>query len=480
MAGDHSEGNTKKYPTPFQQQALWWGLTALAITGITATALTGGWLVLRGISFLQPLIIPLVIAWVLTYLLEPVVDRLNKRGWSHFRAGLTVFIGFMLSLIILLAVMIVPLVGQIRNLVNNYEDITTQFEEFLQQSFSEEKVSQQLENIADWPFIGDILKRGGDNDASGETALPENGPATEGNEATPDNESSTSDEADDSPGENGNQDPDGDQSNYETVVEWTAAQVPAVVEQSGKFLRSSIGGFFGAFGLLISLLITPIYLFFFMTDGSLTRTQWKKLIPLPESSLRTEIISLFEEINNYLVAFYRGQILVSLIDGAITIFLLSILGVKYSLLIGVMVGILGVIPYLGVTISYIPALIISIVQAANGEWYLGPEAPVWVLPVLVTLVFVLVNNLDGVFIAPKIVGDAVSLHPFVVILSVFAWSIILGGLLGALIAVPLTATLKVLMRRYIWGAGKNDPDDENDHNSSAERITGSNSEASSA
>jgi predicted PurR-regulated permease PerM len=54
------------------------------------------------------------------------------------------------------------------------------------------------------------------------------------------------------------------------------------------------------------------------------------------------------------------------------------------------------------------------------------------------------------FIAPKIVGDSVGLHPLTVILSVLAWSLILGGLLGALLAVPLTATLKVLLKRYFW------------------------------
>jgi predicted PurR-regulated permease PerM len=53
-------------------------------------------------------------------------------------------------------------------------------------------------------------------------------------------------------------------------------------------------------------------------------------------------------------------------------------------------------------------------------------------------------------IAPKIVGNAVGLHPMTIIVSMFAWSLIIGGLLGALLAVPLTATLKVLLRRYVW------------------------------
>ena len=60
------------------------------------------------------------------------------------------------------------------------------------------------------------------------------------------------------------------------------------------------------------------------------------------------------------------------------------------------------------------------------------------------------NNLEGFFISPRIVGDSVSLSPFTVILSVLLWSLVLGGLLGALLAVPLTATIKVLLQRYVW------------------------------
>ncbi|NBZ97086.1 MAG: AI-2E family transporter, partial [Proteobacteria bacterium] len=71
-------------------------------------------------------------------------------------------------------------------------------------------------------------------------------------------------------------------------------------------------------------------------------------------------------------------------------------------------------------------------------------------PLYVLLIFTATNWLEGIFISPKIVGNSVGLHPMTVILSVMAWTIVLGGLLGALLAVPLTATLKVLLRRYFW------------------------------
>ena len=61
------------------------------------------------------------------------------------------------------------------------------------------------------------------------------------------------------------------------------------------------------------------------------------------------------------------------------------------------------------------------------------------------------QNLEAVLIAPKIVGNSVGLHPMTVIVSIFVWGLLIGGLLGPILAVPLTATVKVLLARYVWG-----------------------------
>jgi predicted PurR-regulated permease PerM len=74
----------------------------------------------------------------------------------------------------------------------------------------------------------------------------------------------------------------------------------------------------------------------------------------------------------------------------------------------------------------------------------------WVYPLIVTGIFVVVQQIDSLFVAPRIVGDAVGLHALTVIFSVLFWSLLIGGFLGALLAVPLTASIKVLFRRYIW------------------------------
>ncbi|MDB6071652.1 MAG: protein of unknown function duf20, partial [Verrucomicrobiales bacterium] len=80
----------------------------------------------------------------------------------------------------------------------------------------------------------------------------------------------------------------------------------------------------------------------------------------------------------------------------------------------------------------------------------GGIESVWGYPLLVTVLFVVVQQINSLVTAPRIIGDATGLHPLTVIFSVLFWSLLIGGLLGALLAVPLTASVKVLFRRYIW------------------------------
>jgi predicted PurR-regulated permease PerM len=108
--------------------------------------------------------------------------------------------------------------------------------------------------------------------------------------------------------------------------------------------------------------------------------------------------------------------------------------------IGCLVVVLTMIPYIGIILCWIPAVIIAAFQFGD-----------WTHPLIVTLWFIIIQNIEGMFYAPRIVGDSVGLHPMTVIVSIFVWGLLIGGLLGPILAVPLTATLKVLLMRYVWG-----------------------------
>jgi predicted PurR-regulated permease PerM len=192
----------------------------------------------------------------------------------------------------------------------------------------------------------------------------------------------------------------------------------------------------------------PVYLWYFLIESPNIARSWGDYVPLTKSAFRDEVVSLLSEINGYLIAFFRGQLVVSLINGAATGIGLMIVGLDFGILIGLLLCVLGLIPYLGIILCWVPAVIIASVQGGVGTWI--PGEPWWVFPLVVTGIFTVVQQIDGLFITPKIVGESVGLHPMTVIVSLFVWSLLMGGLLGAILAVPMTATLKVLLKRYVW------------------------------
>jgi len=108
-------------------------------------------------------------------------------------------------------------------------------------------------------------------------------------------------------------------------------------------------------------------------------------------------------------------------------------------LLGVMATFLTLIPYLGAIITCLAALVLALVQYGD-----------WLHPLLVLAVFAVVQTLEGFVISPKIMGDRVGLHPLTIIIAVIAGTTLLGGILGGILAIPLTAVLRVVLARYIW------------------------------
>jgi predicted PurR-regulated permease PerM len=231
--------------------------------------------------------------------------------------------------------------------------------------------------------------------------------------------------------------------------DWVKTNLPKVPGIIWSFLTKSVGGFLGVFGFLLSFIIVPLYLYYFLIESAKIQQRWSDYLPLRASAFKDELVSCLNEINSYLVAFFRGQLFVSMINGIATGIGLMIVGLDFGLLLGLALCLAGIIPYLGIALCWIPAVIIASVQGGSG-WI--PADPWWVMPLVVTGVFALVQQVDALFITPRIVGEAVGLHPLTVIVSVFVWGLLLGGLLGAILAVPLTASVKVLFQRYVWRA----------------------------
>lgn len=379
-------------PTSFQRKILWAAITACSFVALGAVLFLIGSLLAQAISFLQPILIPIAIAGILAYLMEPLVKWLEARKLSRTLSVVTVFLFFTLAISGILVWVVPAIWKQGQMLVTHLPEYADRAQALINSTLETAQKAAELQ----------FLKK---DDAS---------PSSDWVTETV-------------------------QKSLDEGVQWLQQQLPNIAVSSGKFIQKSVGGFLGVFGTLISLILVPIFLFFFLKEGPAISNNWSKYLPLRASPLKSEIVSLLSEINTYLISFFRGQLIVSMIDGALTAIALLALGLDFALLIGLMVAFLGLIPYAGVFISWIPAVIIAAAQF--GDWF---------HPLIVTIIFLGVNNLDGMIIAPKIVGESVGLHPLTVIISVLVWSLVLGGLLGALLAVPLTATLKVLLKRYFW------------------------------
>ena len=216
--------------------------------------------------------------------------------------------------------------------------------------------------------------------------------------------------------------------------------LPTLMDRLWGVLKQSIGGFLGVTGFLLSLILVPIYLFFLLNEKPRIERRWKEYLPLRASPLRDEVAEALSEINKYVTAYFRGQLLVCLVDGVLIGTALTLIGLNFAPLIGLLVVILTMIPYIGIIVCWVPAVLIAAFQWGD-----------WLHPIGVTLIFIVIQNLEGIFYAPRIVGNYVGLHPMTVIVSIFVWGLIIGGVLGPLLAVPLTATIKVLLARYVWG-----------------------------
>lgn len=382
-----------KHPTPFQHKFFWAAVTALSFLAIAAVVTLVGSIIVKGISFLQPVLIPVAVAAILAFLLEPVVKFSMRLRLSRLASIVIVYVAFACFFLGLIIYIAPPVYRQSIALAQNFPSYMTKTEALATSTLN------QLQKLAEFdPF-----------DAKQE-------PHSAGDQMTVIVRDA-----------------------IKEAGAWIQQKFPDLAVEAGRFVQRSLGGFLGVFGFLLSMILVPIFLFFFLRDSASIADNWSRYLPMRASPLKSEIVSLVGEINSYLISFFRGQLIVSLIDGVMIAVALLFLGLDFAILIGIMVGVLGLIPYLGMMICYIPAVIIAAAQFGD-----------LMHPLLVTLIFILANNIDGIFIAPKIVGESVGLHPLTVIFSVLAWSLILGGLLGAILAVPLTATLKVLLKRYFW------------------------------
>jgi predicted PurR-regulated permease PerM len=151
---------------------------------------------------------------------------------------------------------------------------------------------------------------------------------------------------------------------------------------------------------------------------------------------RQDALFLVREFLSILVAFFRGQLIIAFLQGLLFALGFSLVGLKYGLILGLMLGFLNIIPYLGSIVGLGVALPLAYFQEGGGPWTL-----LWVV-----VVFTVVQMIEGYVLTPRIMGNRTGLHPMVIIVAVFFWGSALNGILGMILAIPLTAFLVVFWR----------------------------------
>lgn len=212
-------------------------------------------------------------------------------------------------------------------------------------------------------------------------------------------------------------------------------------------LRSAGAGIFGLFGLIASLAIIPVYLFFFLLSSvdDPTRRLPEHLTFLKPDQ-REDVLFLVREFIGIVAAFFRGQLLIGLIMGVLLALGFSMAGLKFGLALGLIIGLLNIVPYLGSILGLSVALPLALFQPHGGLGLMGG----------CLAIFIAVQLIEGWVLTPRIMGRQTGLHPVAIIFAVFFWGQAFGGVLGMLLAVPLTAFVvtawRLVRRKYFSGA----------------------------
>ena len=204
-----------------------------------------------------------------------------------------------------------------------------------------------------------------------------------------------------------------------------------------KWAMSASSGVASGVASLLVWIVTPVYLAFFLMMPRIKSDRFTSSnLPFLKPETANDMIYLFHEFVCLVVSFFRGQIIVALLQGILFAVGFSLAGLEYGAVLGITLGFLNLVPYLGSMLGLAVCLPIAWFQAHGGIDLL----------LIVILVFTVVQMIEGYIITPRIMGDRTGLHPMVIIVAIFFWGSALGGILGMILAIPLTAFLVVLWR----------------------------------
>lgn len=213
----------------------------------------------------------------------------------------------------------------------------------------------------------------------------------------------------------------------------------SINESLGSFFKTIISKLFfsslAIVNLLSFMIVTPIVAWYFLKD-------WKKIIFFFNNNIPKQYQSIvkknIKEVDEILAGFLRGQFLVSVILGMYYFIIFYIIGIDYSLFLGVFSGMFSLIPYFGIFISFILSAYISLLQFADTFFIF-----------YIIIIFFIAFLFEGYFLSPKIVGEKLGLHPLAILYSVFLFGSLLG-FIGIFFAIPFASIIFLYYRKILF------------------------------
>ncbi|MDU2110624.1 MAG: AI-2E family transporter, partial [Peptoniphilus lacydonensis] len=330
-----------------------------------------------------------IIAVIFAYIIDPLVNYLERKGIKRQFGVIIVYITVILIFAVLIISVIPKTINEISNLLTSLPDMVDTLTKNVNGSMSEffAKFNVELPDN----FI-DVYKK--------------SNPKVEGNVETPEIVSNILD------------------SITKAVNKLVGNMQESLMKSASNLLSKLYGLVTGAFRLLLVL----IFSFYFSVDKEKFTLILKKAIP---NKHRKDVTYLATRIDTALQQFIRGRLLMAIFVGVLTMIYLLILRVDFAIIIGLITCVADIIPYIGPFLGCAPAVLFAFMDS--------PIKALWVL-----ILFVLIQWVENNILAPKLIGNSTGLSPLIVLISI----IIGGGLFGVwgmVISVPITSIIFILV-----------------------------------
>jgi len=366
---------------PRQRTTVAAAITLLAVLVLLAVFFTTLWGLARFVGTFQHVLLPPIVAGILAMLLRPYYDFLVKVCRGYQPGGLALF--FLFALIPLGLLTWFGGIFATKQLIRLFEDLPSMLNSMLEAGRSV------------WPQVAPLLEKYGL------------------------------------------------MSEVDKFLQDPVDIVANLLRTSWERMLQPVAQMFQSVAGLFAWAVLPLYLAFFLLAKPFHSEQMSEFLPFLKKETREDVVYLFDQFIGILLTFFRGQIIIALAQGVLFATGFALIGLPYGILIGMMLGLLNIIPYLGSIVGLSVALPLSYFSDDGG-----------VLRLALTLaVFAVVQMIEGYFLTPRILGNRTGLHPGLIVFAVFFWGVALGGILGMILAVPLTAFAvvfwRLLKKKYI-------------------------------